>query len=209
MYGPNTATTPCGRWRSDANTQPFSRGWGGRDWLFAHSGSLQRLELAPASVRLRPSESAIRKASPFDSSPQLPHEEDAEERRKKPRPRTFEPIGSTDTELIFCDLLERFARHGWRSLGEVLANVPGLYVIDDLVLPSVSVRGVSGGLNAGTRIVKVMVDGTVVNFRPDLTAFLGPELIPIEVIDRIEIAKGPLSAVYGANAFLEIGRAHV
>src|SRR5258708_30931352 len=38
------------RWGSitDANTQPFSRAWGGRDWIFAHSGSLKhRLELAP------------------------------------------------------------------------------------------------------------------------------------------------------------------
>lgn len=92
--------------------------------------------------------------------------------------------------------------HGWRSLAEILSNVPGLYVIDDLVLPSVSVRGVSGGLNAGTRIVKVMIDGTVVNFRPDLTAFIGPEFIPIEAVERIEIVKGPLSALYGANAFL-------
>ncbi len=92
--------------------------------------------------------------------------------------------------------------HGWRSLAEVLANVPGLYVIDDLVLPAVSVRGASGGLNAGTRIVKVMIDGTAVDFRPDLTAFLGPEFIPIEVVERVEIAKGPLSALYGANAFL-------
>src|SRR6476661_3083244 len=27
---------------SDANTQPFSRTWGRRDWLFAHAGSLDR-----------------------------------------------------------------------------------------------------------------------------------------------------------------------
>ena len=79
--------------------------------------------------------------------------------------------------------------HGWRSLAEVLASVPGLYVIDDLVLPAVSVRGASGGLNAGTRIVKVMIDGTVVDFRPDLTAFLGPEFIPIEVVERVGIAR--------------------
>src|SRR5262245_35870348 len=46
---------------SDANTQPFSRGWGGRDWLFAHSGSLnRRLELAPLSLLPAPSESSIR-----------------------------------------------------------------------------------------------------------------------------------------------------
>ncbi|HVE81511.1 MAG TPA: TonB-dependent receptor, partial [Myxococcales bacterium] len=35
-----------------------------------------------------------------------------------------------------------------------------------------------------------------------LTAFLGPELIPVQMIERVEIAKGPLSSLYGANAFL-------
>jgi transglutaminase-like putative cysteine protease/predicted glutamine amidotransferase len=64
---------------SDANTQPFSRAHGGRDWLIGHSGSL-RERLVPAG--------------------------------------RFEPVGSTDTELVFCDLLERIAEAGWRSLGE-------------------------------------------------------------------------------------------
>jgi len=97
---------------------------------------------------------------------------------------------------------EEIRRHGWTSLAEVLANIPGIYVIDDLVLPAVGVRGITGGLNAGTRIVKVMIDGNAVDFRPELTAFIGPEFIPMDVVDRIEVAKGPLSAVYGANAFL-------
>src|SRR5204863_2466497 len=36
---------------SDANTQPFVRSHGGRDWLIAHGGSLaHRLEVAPASL---------------------------------------------------------------------------------------------------------------------------------------------------------------
>ncbi len=36
---------------NDANTQPFSRSWGGRDWLFAHSGSLvDRIEVDPKSA---------------------------------------------------------------------------------------------------------------------------------------------------------------
>lgn len=97
---------------------------------------------------------------------------------------------------------DEIALRGWRSVAEVLSNQPGLYVVDDLVVPSVGVRGVTGGLRAGTRIVRVMIDGTPVNFRPDLTAFLGLELVPIEAVDRIEIAQGPLSALYGANAFL-------
>jgi iron complex outermembrane receptor protein len=92
--------------------------------------------------------------------------------------------------------------YGYRSLTEILANVPGLYVIDDFMTPSVSVRGISGGLGGGTRIVRMMIDGVQVNFRPDLTAFLGPEYIPAEAIERVEVAKGPLSALYGANAFL-------
>jgi predicted glutamine amidotransferase len=66
---------------SDANTQPFARAWGGREWIFGHSGSL-------------------------DSRPELPPDS------------LFEPIGATDSEVIFCDLLNRFAQRKWRSLGE-------------------------------------------------------------------------------------------
>src|SRR5688572_10543089 len=35
---------------------------------------------------------------------------------------------------------------GWRSVKDVLANVPGLYVIDDGSVTSVNVRGVTAGL---------------------------------------------------------------
>ncbi|WP_437333516.1 class II glutamine amidotransferase [Sorangium sp. So ce394] len=67
---------------NDANTQPFSRSWGGRDWLFAHSGSLvDRIEVDPKSL--------------------------------------FQPVGSTDTELILCELLRWMASEGLRSLGDI------------------------------------------------------------------------------------------
>jgi transglutaminase-like putative cysteine protease/predicted glutamine amidotransferase len=65
---------------SDANTQPFVRSWGRRDWMMCHSGSLD--------TRL-----------PAEDGP-------------------FEPVGSTDTEQIFCTLLNRFAARGWKSLME-------------------------------------------------------------------------------------------
>ncbi|MEZ4402766.1 MAG: class II glutamine amidotransferase [Kofleriaceae bacterium] len=80
---------------SDANTQPFMRTWGRRDWLFCHSGSLTR----------RPPDEGGR----------------------------FEPVGSTDTEQLFCTLLSRFAERGWKSLAEVdLALVRGwLDALDD------------------------------------------------------------------------------
>jgi iron complex outermembrane receptor protein len=103
---------------------------------------------------------------------------------------------------VYTITREEIAAHGWRSLAELLANTPGLYVDSDLVLPSLGVRGVTGGFGAGTRVVKIMIDGQVVNFRPELAAFLGPEYIPIEAVERVEVAKGPLSALYGANAFI-------
>ncbi|AKF04746.1 TonB-dependent receptor [Sandaracinus amylolyticus] len=97
---------------------------------------------------------------------------------------------------------EDFTRNGWRTVADALASQAGIYVVDDLVVPSVGVRGVTGGLRAGTRIVRVMINGVPVGFLPDLTAFLGSEFIPIELVERVEIVQGPLSAVYGANAFL-------
>src|SRR5262245_23159571 len=66
---------------SDANTQPFARTWGRRDWVMAHAGSLDH---KPTDI-----------------------------------PGIFEPVGSTDTESIFCGLLNRFVEHGWRNLAEV------------------------------------------------------------------------------------------
>jgi transglutaminase-like putative cysteine protease/predicted glutamine amidotransferase len=66
---------------SDANTQPFIRSWGRRDWLFAHAGSLR-------------------------------------ERLETPTGSRFEPVGSTDTEAVFCDLLNRIAEKGWSNLEE-------------------------------------------------------------------------------------------
>jgi transglutaminase-like putative cysteine protease/predicted glutamine amidotransferase len=80
---------------TDANTQPFSRSWGRRDWLLCHSGSLTR----------RP---------PDDRG-------------------LFEPVGSTDTEQLFCNLLGRFAERGWKSLADVDLGVlrDWLDVLDD------------------------------------------------------------------------------
>ncbi|MFZ5895076.1 MAG: TonB-dependent receptor plug domain-containing protein [Myxococcota bacterium] len=103
---------------------------------------------------------------------------------------------------VFIVTREQIERHGYRSLGEILRRVPGLYLTYDYVNYSVGVREVTGGYRGGTRIVKIMVDGFPVSFRPDLEAFLGSEFIPVEAIERVEVAKGPLSALYGANAFL-------
>lgn len=99
---------------------------------------------------------------------------------------------------------EEIERWGYRSVAEVLSHVVGFYVLDDHVIPNVAVRGVSAGLRGESSILKVMVNGHSVAFRPTSGNWLGPELIPLTVVERLEIIRGPASALYGADAFLGV-----
>jgi outer membrane cobalamin receptor len=90
---------------------------------------------------------------------------------------------------------------GFASVAEALVLVPGLYCIDDYLTADCGVRGVGGGERGYSKVMKVMIDGQPVSFRADTTNFLGPELIPIDLVERIEVVRGPVSALYGANAF--------
>lgn len=99
---------------------------------------------------------------------------------------------------------EEIAERGYMSVAEALRTVPGFYVVDDHLLPNVGVRGLSSGQRSWSRIMKVMIDGQPVPYRPDGSNWLGPELIPIELVRRIEIIRGPASALYGADAFLGV-----
>jgi iron complex outermembrane receptor protein len=95
-------------------------------------------------------------------------------------------------------------QRGYRTVAEALDSVPGLYGISDHVQWNLGVRGINGGTRAGSRIVKVMIDGQPISFRPSTENWLGEELIPIAAVRRIEIIRGPSSALYGANAFLGV-----
>ncbi len=93
---------------------------------------------------------------------------------------------------------------GFRSVGEALASVPGLFVIDDLITANVAVRGIYAGPDSWSRTVKVLIDGQPVTSYSTGGTLLGPELIPIDAVEAIEVLRGPASALYGANAFLGV-----
>jgi outer membrane receptor for ferrienterochelin and colicins len=93
---------------------------------------------------------------------------------------------------------------GNRSVAEALRDVPGFYLVDDGVTSNIAVRGVSAGPNSWSRTIKVMVDGHPVTDYSTGGTFLGPELIPIEAVESIELIRGAGSALYGANAFLGV-----
>ena len=99
---------------------------------------------------------------------------------------------------------EEIQTRGLVDLAGVLRTVPGFYDVADLTTHNVGVRGINGGLRASGSMIKVMIDGVAVDFRPTTGNFFGPELIPVEAIARVEIIRGPASALYGANAFLGV-----
>jgi len=105
------------------------------------------------------------------------------------------------TTVINRDEIQRW---GYQSVEEVLKHVAGVYVIDDHIIPNLGVRGISGGLRSESGLVKVMIDGHSVAFRSTSGNWLGPELIPLSVVQQIEVIRGPASALYGADAFLGV-----
>jgi outer membrane receptor for ferrienterochelin and colicin len=103
--------------------------------------------------------------------------------------------------VITADDIDRF---GYRSVAEALAQVPGMVDLYDGLGHNVGVRGINAGLRAYSRILKVMLDGLPLAFRTDATNLLGPELLNMAAIERIEVVRGPASALYGADAFLGV-----
>jgi outer membrane receptor for ferrienterochelin and colicins len=99
---------------------------------------------------------------------------------------------------------EQIAIWGYRSLSEVLSHLLGFYVVDDHTSANVAVRGTSGGLYADSSVVKLLIDGHSVAFQSTGGNALGPELVPLSAVERIEIVRGPGSALFGADAFLGV-----
>ncbi|MFO7940210.1 MAG: TonB-dependent receptor [Bacteroidales bacterium] len=99
---------------------------------------------------------------------------------------------------------EQLREGQYRSVAEAMEFIAGIDVITDHFQPNVGIRGVHGGLRSYSRLMKVMIDGQPVSFAYNANNYLGPSLIPMTAIDKIEIIRGPNSAIYGENAFLGV-----
>jgi iron complex outermembrane receptor protein len=96
------------------------------------------------------------------------------------------------------------ARYGYRSLAEILRSVRGLYVTYDRNYSYVGARGFARPGDYNTRLL-LLVDGHRMNDDVFDQAGIGPELgLDPSTFARVEIIRGPVSALYGANAFLAV-----
>jgi outer membrane receptor for ferrienterochelin and colicins len=89
---------------------------------------------------------------------------------------------------------------GARHLTDVLATVPGFHIGKppiDVKHTKFVIRGLSGQSSSQ---IKVLIDGEPFEFIQDNGLFSGFE-VPLTSFERIEVVKGPGSAIYGADAF--------
>jgi outer membrane receptor for ferrienterochelin and colicins len=95
-------------------------------------------------------------------------------------------------------------KHGYRTLAEILANVRGFYVSTDDNYSYVGVRGYGLPGDYNSRVA-LMIDGHRLNDDIFDAALIGTEFpIDVDMIDRVEIIRGPNSSQYVASAFLGV-----
>jgi iron complex outermembrane receptor protein len=97
-----------------------------------------------------------------------------------------------------------FRIYQYTSIADALQVQPDVDVLDDHSSYNVGVRGVNAGWGAQSKVFKLMLDRQDIGFRPTAGGFLGPEAMPLLAIRHVEVIRGPLSALYGANAFLGV-----
>jgi outer membrane receptor for ferrienterochelin and colicins len=98
---------------------------------------------------------------------------------------------------------EEIKRYGYRTLGDLLESVQGFYVSYDRNYQFLGARGVNLG-DFNSRIL-LLVNGHRVNNDLNDGAFIDTAFIlDIDLIDRVEIIRGPGSVLYGNNAFFGV-----
>jgi iron complex outermembrane receptor protein len=99
---------------------------------------------------------------------------------------------------------DEIKKYGYRTLADVLASTQGFYVTYDRNNDFVGVRGINRGLYPNSRLL-VLVDGHRINNNLYDGALVGTEsVVDVDLIDRVEVIRGPGSVLYGNNAFFGV-----
>ncbi len=95
-------------------------------------------------------------------------------------------------------------KYGYRTLADILRSVRGFFITNDRNYSYAGVRGFNRPGDYNTRIL-LLIDGHRVNDNIYDQALIGTEFIlDVDLIDRVEIIRGPSSSIYGSNAFLAV-----
>ena len=95
-------------------------------------------------------------------------------------------------------------RYGYRTLADIMRGIRGFYTTYDRNYHYLGMRGFSRPGDYNFRFL-LLVDGHRINDNIYNTAFIGTEFpIDVDLIDRVEVIRGPSSSIYGTNAFMGV-----
>ncbi len=95
-------------------------------------------------------------------------------------------------------------KYGYRTLADILRSVRSFYVTNDRNYSYAGVRGFGRPEDYNSRIL-LLIDGHRANDNIYDSAQIGTDaVIDVDLIDRIEIIRGPGSSLYGNNAFFAV-----
>lgn len=99
---------------------------------------------------------------------------------------------------------EQIQQQGHRTLADILNSVRGVYVTYDRAYHYIGVRGFNRPGDFGGRVL-LMVDGHRLNDGVYDTAASGIDFpVDVDLIERVEVIRGPGSSLYGNNAFFGV-----
>lgn len=93
---------------------------------------------------------------------------------------------------------------GYRTLADILRAQRGMYVTDDRNYSYAGVRGFGRSGDFNSRLL-VLLDGHRVNDNTYDSVYIGNDfVIDLDLVERVEIIRGPASSLYGNNAFFGV-----
>jgi len=98
---------------------------------------------------------------------------------------------------------EQIKKYGYRNLADILQSVPGFSVTNDRNYQYAGIRGFGLPGDYGTRVL-LMVDGIRQNEPMFNSVFIGELVVDTDLIERVEIIRGPGHTLYGANALMAV-----
>lgn len=99
---------------------------------------------------------------------------------------------------------EEIKTYGYRTLGDVIGSMRGIYTSTDRYFTYVGVRGFARPGDYNTRIL-LLIDGVRQNDAVFHQAMVGTESpIDVDLIEKVEFVPGAGSAVYGSSAFFGV-----
>lgn len=99
---------------------------------------------------------------------------------------------------------DEIQKQGYRTLADALRSVNGVYVTDDRNYSYVGMRGFNRPGDYNSRVL-LLVDGHRINDSVYDQGLYGTEtFLDVDLIERVEVVRGPSSSIYGNNAFFGV-----